>query len=143
MSSPASQTTFQPSVMTFAAIVAAIVVTLSTPALAIDGRTAVGICIDSTASGARCGWSVNDKGEIDICNSSGCVFCPSATGECTVARGRPRPARSLPVGANVNTPLGSFEVTPRVFNLKALCPRGEIRCPLLGCVPLGKCDFPK
>lgn len=52
-------------------------------AWATDGRTAVGMCIDSRASGARCEWSVNGKGEIDICNKNGCVTCPSAKGECT------------------------------------------------------------
>ena len=98
-----------------AVIVAAIVLTSSTPAFAIDGRTAVGLCIDSTASGARCAWSVNDKGEIDICNKSGCVSCPSATSDCTVARPGPRPTRGLPVGAKVTTAVGSFEVTKRVY----------------------------
>ena len=43
------------------------------PAFAIDGRTAVGLCIDSNASGKRCAWAVNDKGEIDICTAHGCV----------------------------------------------------------------------
>ena len=52
---------------------------LASPAQVTDGRTAIGICIDSTASGARCEWSVNDKGEIDICNKNGCVYCSSAT----------------------------------------------------------------
>lgn len=80
------------------------------PAWATDGRTAVGMCIDSTASGARCVWSVNDKGEIDICNKNGCVTCPSATEECTVAsRGRPRPSTPLPEGVEVSTPLGDFK----------------------------------
>jgi hypothetical protein len=79
MLSLASQTPFRPAVMTIAVIVAAIAVTLSTQALAIDGRTAVGVCIDSTASGARCVWNVNEKGEVDICNKSGCITCPSAT----------------------------------------------------------------
>ena len=68
----ASQPIFRDAFMTFAAIMAATVIA-SSPALAIDGRTAVGVCIDSTAT--RCAWSVNDKGEIDICNQSGCVFC--------------------------------------------------------------------
>ncbi len=81
------------------------------PAWAVDGRTAVGMCIDSTASGARCGWSVNDKGEIDICNKNGCVYCPSSTAECTVAqKGRPRPRRTLPEGVEASTPLGGFKV---------------------------------
>jgi len=90
-------------------------------AFAVDGRTAVGMCIDSTASGARCGWSVNDKGEIDICNKNGCVTCPSATSQCTVAsRTRPRPGLSLPDGSTVLTPVGIYRVTPRPLNLRAL-----------------------
>jgi hypothetical protein len=94
------------------AILTGIAVTfVSTPASATDGRTAVGMCIDSTASGARCAWSVNDKGEIDICNQNGCVTCPSATEECTVAKtGREQPTMSLPVGTQVVTKLGTFEV---------------------------------
>jgi len=139
----ASQTIFRNAFMTFAAIVAAIVITPSSAALAIDGRTAVGVCIDSTASGARCAWSVNDKGEIDICNKNGCVTCPSATSQCTVARGRPRPSRALPVDASITTSVGSFKVTPRTFNLSSSCPRGQIKCPLMGCVPAGECDFPR
>jgi hypothetical protein len=67
---------------------------LSSPAWAVDGRTAVGMCIDSTASGARCGWSVSKDGSIDICNKNGCVTCPSATSQCTVAR--KIPVRGLP-----------------------------------------------
>ncbi len=82
---------------------------LSNSAKATDGRTAVGMCIDSTASGARCEWSVNDKGEIDICNKNGCVTCPSASGECTVARTRPRPTGPLP-GTIVSTQIGWYEV---------------------------------
>ena len=90
-------------------------------AFAVDGRTAVGMCIDSTASGARCAWSVNDKGEIDICNKNGCVTCPGAEQECTVAaRGRPRPRLTLPVGATIMTPWGFHRVTPRPLNLRAL-----------------------
>jgi len=101
--------------LTFAAVVAVVVLSLSTPSSATDGRTAVGMCIDSTASGARCAWSVNDKGEIDICNKNGCVYCPSADGQCTVAaKTRPRPTRGLPVGTKINTSVGTFEVTPRV-----------------------------
>ena len=46
------------------AAVAALVIAPFGSASATDGRTAVGMCIDSTASGARCAWSVNDKGEI-------------------------------------------------------------------------------
>jgi len=132
-------------VMTFAAI---LIVTAATPALAIDGRTAVGVCIDSTASGARCEWSVNDKGEIDICNKSGCVYCPSATGECSVAaRGRPRPTRTLPVGATVKTPLLDVEITGKPFSGPILgfrCAQGFLSCPGHGCVPANeKCDIVK
>lgn len=76
-------------------------------ASAIDGRTAVGMCIDSKI---RCAWSVNDKGEIDICNKNGCVYCPSATEECTVAKKRPRPSTNLPDGVVVSTLLGDFKV---------------------------------
>jgi hypothetical protein len=102
-------------------IVAAIALASSTPAFAINGRDAVGVCIDSTAGGARCAWSVNDKGEIDICNKSGCVTCPSADGECVVAaKTRPRPSRGLPVGTTVTTELGSFKVTPRVYTRSLL-----------------------
>lgn len=74
-------------------------ISLSSPAWAIDGRTAVGMCIDSTASGARCAWSVSKDGSIDICNKNGCVTCPSATGECEVARQAPvkQPRRDGPV----------------------------------------------
>lgn len=108
------QTMSRATVMFFAAIMAMIGVTLSTPALATDGRTAVGQCIDSTASGARCAWSVSKDGSIDICNKSGCVTCPSATGECTVARkGRKRPTTPLPVGTEVITEVGSFKIHER------------------------------
>jgi hypothetical protein len=101
--------------LTFAAILVAFVCVMSAPSSATDGRTAVGMCIDSTASGARCAWSVNDKGEIDICNKNGCVYCPSAEGQCSVAsRSRPRPTRGLPVGTKISTSVGTFEVTPRV-----------------------------
>jgi hypothetical protein len=121
---------------TFAAM---LIATAATPALAIDGRTAVGVCIDSTASGARCAWSVNDKGEIDICNKSGCVYCPSATGECTVAaKGRPRPTRALPVGATVKTPVLDVEITGKPFVGPILgfrCPEGFLPCPGHGCQP--------
>jgi hypothetical protein len=82
----------------------------ATSADATNGRTAVGMCIDSTASGARCGWAVSDDGSIDICNKNGCVTCPSAEGECTVAaRGKPMPP-GLPVGTSVTTKLGAFTV---------------------------------
>jgi hypothetical protein len=73
---------------------------LSSPAWAIDGRTAVGMCIDSTASGARCGWSVSKDGSIDICNKNGCVTCPSATSECTVAH--KTPVQKLPSHLPIN-----------------------------------------
>jgi len=89
----------------------------STPVSATKGREAVGMCIDSTASGSRCAWNVNDKGEIDICNKNGCVYCPSATGDCkVVSRSRPRPRMSLPVGAKVETVLGKHEVARRPIN---------------------------
>lgn len=78
-------------------------------ARATDGRTAVGMCIDGTAKGLRCEWSVNDKGEIDICNKNGCVTCPSATDQCTMASTRPRPTKPFP-GAIVSTQVGWFEV---------------------------------
>ena len=103
------------------AAIAAMVIAPFGSASATDGRTAVGMCIDSTASGARCAWSVNDKGEIDICNKNGCVTCPGAEQECTVAaRGRPRPRLTLPVGATIMTPWGFHRVTPRPLNLRAL-----------------------
>jgi hypothetical protein len=89
-------------------------ITLPTPALAVDGRTRVGQCIDATASGQRCGWSVNDKGEVDVCDKTGCVTCPSATSECTPARivhDRPRPG--LPPGTVINTPVGAFQIGQR------------------------------
>jgi hypothetical protein len=98
----------------FAAMTGALVLALPTPAMAIDGRTAVGQCIDSTATGARCAWSVNGKGEIDICNKSGCVYCPSATGQCAVAaRSRPHPTMPFPVGTKVVTAVGTFEIGRR------------------------------
>jgi hypothetical protein len=120
--------TLRPAAFIFAAL---LVATLATPALAMDGRTAVAICIDSTANGAHCAWSVNDKGEVDICNKSGCVYCPSATGECTAAKSRARPTRTLPVGATVKTPLGSVEVTASPFKgsiLGARCLEGLRLC---------------
>lgn len=75
-------------------------------ALAIDGRNAVGMCIDS---GPRCAWSVNDKGEVDICNQNGCVYCPSATSECEMARTRPKPSKPAG-GVVVSTKIGWYEV---------------------------------
>jgi hypothetical protein len=131
----AFQSAFRLAVMTFAAI---LIGAAATPALAIDGRTAVGVCVDSNASGARCAWSMNDKGEIDICNKSGCVYCPSATGECTAARGRTKPTRTLPVGATVKTPLLSVEITGKPFTgslLRFSCPQGMHSCPGAGCRP--------
>jgi hypothetical protein len=118
---------------TFAAM---LIVTAATPALAIDGRTAVGVCIDSTASGA---WSVNDSGEIDICNKSGCVYCKSATDQCTAAaKGRPHPTRPLPVGATVKTSVLEVEITGKPFVGPILgfrCPEGLLPCPGHGCQP--------
>jgi len=99
------------------AAVAAMVIAPFGSASATDGRTAVGMCIDSTATGARCVWNVNEKGEIDICNKNGCVTYASATAPCKVAaRGRPRPRLTLPVGAFVMTSVGMFNVTPRSFS---------------------------
>lgn len=97
-----------------AAIIAVIALTSTTPAFAINGRDAVGVCIDSTASGARCVWNVDNNGAIDICNKGGCVHCDSAESECTVAAKIHRPTRTLPVGTTVTTELGSFKVTNRV-----------------------------
>ena len=72
------------------------------------------MCIDSTAGGARCAWDVNSKGEINICNKSGCVFCPSADGECSVANVvHHPPTHTLPSGTTVQTKLGTFKVKPR------------------------------
>ena len=113
MFSAVRRTTFLPVVSV--AIGSAIALALATPAFAIDGTTAVGMCIDSTAGGARCLWNVNEKGEIDICNQTGCVYCPSATGQCSVARKRPRPTASLPAGTTVVTSLGSFKVMPHAY----------------------------
>lgn len=80
----------RPVALRFATLVVA--TTLSTAAWATTGREAVGMCIDSTASGARCGWAVSKDGSIDVCNKNGCVTCPSATAECTVANKRPKKA---------------------------------------------------
>ncbi len=119
-----SKTVFRATVIIFAAIVA--VLTLSTPASAIDGRTAVGQCIDSTASGARCAWAVSKDGSIDICNKNGCVTCPSATSECTMARkGRLRPITTLPVGTEVITELGSFIIHPVTLSTPATATDGR------------------
>jgi len=86
---------------------------IAEPANAIDGRTAVGMCIDSTASGARCSWSVNGQGEIDICNKNGCVHCPSATSECTMARTGPRPTGAFPAGTEIKTAVGNFKISAK------------------------------
>jgi len=76
-------------------------------AWAIDGRNAVGMCIDA---GPKCAWSVNDKGEVDICTASGCVYCPSATSECELARtARPKPTKPAG-GVIVSTRIGWYEV---------------------------------
>lgn len=93
-----------------AALLAAAGLAFATPASATDGRTAVGLCIDSTASGARCGWAVGSDGSIDICNKNGCVTCASATAECTVADVVHKPGRGLPTGTKVSTALGEFTV---------------------------------
>ncbi len=99
-----------------AATICIIALAATKPAFAIDGRTAVGMCIDSTADGSRCAWSVNDKGEIDICNKSGCVYCASADSECVVAAKRqPHPITTLPAGSTVVTELGTFKVQPHAF----------------------------
>jgi hypothetical protein len=114
------------------------------PASAMDGRTAVEICINATASGENCVWAVNDKGEVDICSKSGCVYCPSATGECKEAAARDRPTRTLPLGARVSTPVGTIKVTPSILKgsiLQSTCPQGELPCPGHGCLSTNtKCD---
>ena len=89
-----------------------------TPAHAIDGRGAVGLCIDSTASGARCGWNVNGAGEINICNKSGCVYCASAEAQCVVAKSASVPlggSKRLPPGTKVSTSLGTFYTTKNPY----------------------------
>lgn len=76
-------------------------------AVAVDGRNAVGVCIDA---GPKCAWSVNDKGEVDVCTANGCWYCPSATSECVPAR-TTRPKPSNPVrGTIVSTKIGWYEV---------------------------------
>lgn len=76
-------------------------------AVAVDGRNAVGVCIDV---GPKCAWSVNDKGEVDVCTANGCWYCPSATSECVPAR-TTRPKPSNPVrGTIVSTKIGWYEV---------------------------------
>jgi hypothetical protein len=108
-------------------LLAGALLALSSPAIATTGREAVGMCIDSTASGARCAWSVNKKGEIDICNKSGCVHCPSATEQCNVVPKRQpqKPVFGLPVGTVVFTELGAFEITRRVEALTEEVQRDE------------------
>jgi hypothetical protein len=97
-----SQKLGQAAAMTFLAVVGVTAVTLSTPASATNGRTAVGMCIDSTASGARCGWSVSKDGSIDICNKNGCVTCPSADAQCVAAaRALKGPVVTRPIGRGV------------------------------------------
>jgi hypothetical protein len=124
-----------------ATIVSASILTFAGSAFATDGRTAVGLCIDSTATGARCAWSVNDKGEIDICNKSGCVYCPSATGTCTVARKRPRPDGTLPPGTLVVSALGTFEVTTRFRQAQADRLDSELDDAVIACM-LGSQPIP-
>jgi hypothetical protein len=97
-----SQKLVRAAAMAFLAIVGVTAVTLSTPASATNGRTAVGMCIDSTASGARCGWSVSKDGSIDICNKNGCVTCPSADAQCVAAARAPKgPVVTRPLGSGV------------------------------------------
>jgi hypothetical protein len=110
--------------MSFGAAVAVLAVAMPMPVMAIDGKAAVGICIDISASGRRCEWSLGDKGEIDICYRNGCVFCPAATGQCTAAgKTRPRPARRLPIGTKVITPVGTFEVAEPPRSWRILAPQ--------------------
>jgi hypothetical protein len=85
MSTLTVQTKSRAAALAFAATLAVTAATLPTSAWAVNGRTAVGNCIDSTASGARCGWAVSKDGSIDVCNKSGCVTCASAEAECTPA----------------------------------------------------------
>lgn len=140
------QTTFRLAAVTFAAILS---VSVATPALAVDGRSAVGVCIDSAASGAQCTWSVNSNGEIDICNKSGCVYCASATAECTTeAKGRTRPTRTLPVGATIKIPFLDVEITGKPFSgpiSEFRCSGGDIGCPGHGCIPANQVckDIPR
>jgi hypothetical protein len=113
------------------------------PALAIDGRTAVAICIDGTASGSQCVWSANEKGEVDICNKDGCIYCPSGKAECTAATGRSRPTRALPVGAKVTTPFGEIEVSKDPIQgslLSARCPDSRRLCRNRCIGPTEKCN---
>jgi hypothetical protein len=129
-----------------AAALVAIATTLPVPAFATNGRTTVGMCIDSTASGAHCAWSVNDKGEIDVCNKRGCVYCPSATAECTAAKGRKRPIRTLSVGSTVKTSVGSVEVTQKPFTgnfVGGACLGDLYKCGNRCQKPDTPCDLPE
>jgi hypothetical protein len=127
------------------ALLVGAVLLVTAPAHAIDGRTAVGVCIDSTASGARCAWSVNGNGEIDICNKNGCVYCKNADSQCVkAARGRPRPTRPLPVGTKIIVPMLGVLATPKPYTGSILgfrCIQGFRMCPGHGCVgPHDSCD---
>jgi hypothetical protein len=89
-----------------------------TQAHAIDGRGAVGACIDSTASGARCGWNMNGAGEINICNKNGCVYCQSADAQCVIAKSGSTPigaGKRLPPGTKVQTSLGTYYTTKNPY----------------------------
>jgi hypothetical protein len=52
------------------------------PALALDGRHAVGACIDRGPT--HCSWTRDAAGGIDIMVDGHWISCPSAEGECTV-----------------------------------------------------------
>lgn len=79
-----SQRMIWPAFTALGLVLAVLGATLSTPAFAVDGRTAVGTCIDNSET-LRCGWAVSKDGSIDVCNKNGCVTCPSATDECKPA----------------------------------------------------------
>ena len=49
------------------------------PAMALDGRHAVGLCIDNP----KCSYTVDKAGGIDIMVNGHWVSCPGATKECT------------------------------------------------------------
>jgi hypothetical protein len=51
------------------------------PALATDGRTAVGLCIDR---GPACKWQVDAAGGIDIMVDGHWISCPGATAQCVL-----------------------------------------------------------
>lgn len=101
----------------FAAVALFVVVSQPPKAHALTGREAVGACIDSTASGARCGWSVDpNDGSIDVCNKSGCITCASAESECKAARSLPtKPPTGFPPGTTVTTSLGTFTTTAKPY----------------------------